>query len=85
MAGKDGDFHIRDLHGAIARGEFPSWTLKMQIMPFDDAKAYRFNPFDLTKSGGPTPDTARFGEPAGWHTDGDMVHAAYTLHSQDDD
>ena len=31
------------------RGEFPSWTLKMQIMPFEDAKTYRFNPFDLTK------------------------------------
>ncbi len=23
--------------------------LKMQIMPFDEAKTYRFNPFDLTK------------------------------------
>ena len=50
MAGKDGDFHTRDLHNAISRGEFPSWTLKMQIMPFDEAKSYRFNPFDLTKS-----------------------------------
>src|SRR5665811_93263 len=27
----------------------PSWTLEMQIMPFDDAATYRFNPFDLTK------------------------------------
>ena len=34
---------------AIERGEYPSWTLKMQIMPFEDAKTYRFNPFDLTK------------------------------------
>ena len=33
----------------IERGEFPSWTLKMQIMPFEEAKTYRFNPFDLTK------------------------------------
>jgi catalase len=45
----DGDYHARDLHEAINRGEFPSWTLKMQIMPFEDAKTYRFNPFDLTK------------------------------------
>ncbi len=30
----------------------PSWTLKMQIMPFEDAKTYRFNPFDLTKPAG---------------------------------
>jgi catalase len=45
----DGDYHARDLHEAIKRGEYPSWTLKMQIMQFEDAKTYRFNPFDLTK------------------------------------
>ena len=45
----DGDYHARDLHEAIKRGDYPSWTLKMQIMPFEDAKTYRFNPFDLTK------------------------------------
>ncbi|NMH96263.1 catalase [Pseudonocardia acidicola] len=49
MASVDTDYHTRDLYEAIERGEFPSWTLKMQIMPFDDAKTYRFNPFDLTK------------------------------------
>ena len=45
----DADYHTRDLFEAIKRGEHPSWTLKMQIMPFEDAKTYRFNPFDLTK------------------------------------
>jgi catalase len=49
LAGEDGDYHQRDLYHAIKRGEFPSWTLKMQIMPFEEAKTYRFNPFDLTK------------------------------------
>jgi len=49
LAGMDGDYHARDLHEAIKRGEYPSWTLKMQIMPFEDAKTYRINPFDLTK------------------------------------
>jgi catalase len=49
IAGEDGDYHQRDLYHAIERGEFPSWTLKMQIMPFEEAKTYRFNPFDLTK------------------------------------
>ncbi|MBV9659849.1 MAG: catalase [Acidimicrobiales bacterium] len=49
IAGEDGDYHQRDLFNAIERGEFPSWTLKMQIMPFEEAKDYRFNPFDLTK------------------------------------
>jgi len=190
MASMDTDYHKRDLYEAIERGNGPSWTLKMQIMPFEDAKSYRFNPFDLTKvisqkdyppidvgtmtldrnpadfhteieqaafepsnfvpgigpspdkmllgrlfsypdahryriganynelpvnaaratevrayakdghmrhhnpgdpvyvpnsKGGPHADTARFGEPAGWHADGDMQHAAYTLHAEDDD
>ncbi|MBM9606190.1 catalase [Desulfopila inferna] len=49
IAGEDADYHRRDLFDAIKRGDFPSWTLKMQIMPFADAETYRFNPFDLTK------------------------------------
>jgi catalase len=49
LAGVDGDYHRRDLFDSIKKGDFPSWTLKMQIMPFEDAKTYRFNPFDLTK------------------------------------
>jgi len=49
IAGEDGDFHRRDLFESIKRGEYPSWTLKMQIMPFDEAETYRLNPFDLTK------------------------------------
>jgi catalase len=189
LAGSDGDYHTRDLYQAIERAEFPSWTLKMQIMPFEEAKTYRFNPFDLTKvwphgdyplievgkmtldrnptdnhteieqaafepsnlvpgigpspdkmllgrlfsypdahrarigvnynllpvnapkspvhsyskdgamryqnvsdpvyapnsKGGPQADTARYGEAAGWYTDGEMVHASYTLRADDDD
>jgi catalase len=189
LAGADGDYHMRDLYQAIDRGEYPSWTLKVQIMPFEEAKTYRFNPFDMTKvlphgdyplievgkmtldrnptdnhteieqaafepsnlvpgigpspdkmllgrmfsypdahrariganynllpvnapkspvhsyskdgamryhnvsdpvyapnsKGGPKADTAHYGEPAGWHTDGEMVHAAQTLHADDDD
>jgi catalase len=49
LAGVDADCHRRDLFDAIRRGEHPSWTLKVQIMPFADAETYRFNPFDLTK------------------------------------
>ncbi|MGH3550129.1 MAG: catalase [Pseudonocardiaceae bacterium] len=189
MASIDTDYHHRDLYEHIASGEYPSWTLNMQIMPFEDAKTYRFNPFDLTKvwphddfplievgkmtldrnptdyhtemeqaafqpnnlvpgigpspdkmllgrlfayadahrhriganyqqlpvnapqspvhsyskdgamrfhnvsdpvyapnsKGGPKADSDRYGESAGWQTSGDMVHAAYTLHEQDDD
>ena len=49
LAGEDGDYHQRDLFNSIEDGNFPSWTLHVQIMPFEDAKTYRFNPFDLTK------------------------------------
>jgi catalase len=189
LASTDGDYHTRDLFEAIERGDHPRWTLKVQVMPFEDAKTYRFNPFDLTKvwphadyplidvgrmtldrnptdyhsqieqlavepsnlvpgigaspdkmllgrmfaypdahrariganynqlpvnapttpvhsyskdgamryhtvsdpvyapnsKGGPKADTERYGEPAGWHTDGDMVRTAYTLRAEDDD
>jgi len=43
------DYHQRDLLRAIDRAEYPSWTLKMQIMPAAEAAKYRFNPFDVTK------------------------------------
>ncbi|WP_182864794.1 catalase [Rhodopirellula sp. JC639] len=49
LAGQDADYHRRDLFETIKSGDFPSWTLKMQVMPFEEAKTYRFNPFDLTK------------------------------------
>jgi len=189
LASSDGDYHTRDLFEAIARGEHPSWTLKVQIMRVEEATTYRFNPFDVTKvwphadyplvevgrmtldrnptdhhseieqlavepsnlvpgigpspdkmllgrmfsypdahryriganynqlpvnaprspvhsyskdgamryqrvsdpvyapnsKGGPRADTARYGEQAGWHTDGELVRSAYTLHAEDDD
>jgi len=49
IAAEDPDFHRRDLWNAIASGNAPEWRLEMQIMPFDEAADYRFNPFDLTK------------------------------------
>jgi catalase len=49
LAGEKPDYHRQDLFEAIREGDFPSWTLYMQIMPFEEAKTYRFNPFDLTK------------------------------------
>src|SRR6266481_1253519 len=49
MKAEDPDYHRRDLHQAIARKSYPVWRLEMQIMPFEGAATYRFNPFDLTK------------------------------------
>jgi len=49
LAGSDPDYHRQDLFNSIAAGDFPSWSLEVQIMPYADADNYRFNPFDLTK------------------------------------
>ena len=49
LAGEDPDSHQRDLRQAIERGEYPTWTVGVQIMPVAEAATYRFNPFDLTK------------------------------------
>ena len=49
LAGESPDYHRQDLFEAIRDGDHPSWTLHVQVMPFDEAKGYRFNPFDLTK------------------------------------
>ncbi|XP_044732632.1 catalase-like isoform X2 [Chrysoperla carnea] len=49
IAGSDPDFLIRDLYNAIAEGNYPSWTMYIQVMTFDEATQVSFNPFDLTK------------------------------------
>lgn len=49
MRGIDPDCTTRDLHEAILRGEFPSWRVEVQIMTPEQAKTYRFDPFDVTK------------------------------------
>ena len=49
-AGTDPDFQREDLFNAIKDGDYPIWDVKVQIMPFEEAKDYRFNPFDLTKT-----------------------------------
>lgn len=47
--GKDRETHQRDLFESIERGDFPRWTLFIQVMTDAQAKAFPFNPFDLTK------------------------------------
>jgi catalase len=49
MRGIDPDYAQRDLHEAIAKGDYPKWRVCVQIMPEKDAEAYLINPFDLTK------------------------------------
>ena len=49
LAAGDPDYAIRDLYNSIERGQYPSWTLYVQVMTFPQAASVAFNPFDLTK------------------------------------
>jgi catalase len=49
LASEDPDYAIRDLYNSIERGQYPSWTLYVQVMTFPEAASVPFNPFDLTK------------------------------------
>jgi catalase len=49
MVGKDRETHQRDLFNSIEGGDFPRWTLFIQVMTNEQAKTFPFNPFDLTK------------------------------------
>ena len=50
MKGEDPDHAQRDLVAAIDAGDFPKWDVKVQIMTQEQAKTYKWNPFDLTKT-----------------------------------
>ncbi len=49
LAGENPDYHTEELFQAIEKGDFPAWKLYVQIMPFEDANTYRWDPFDVTK------------------------------------
>jgi catalase len=49
LIGKDRESHQRDLLESIDRGDFPRWTMFIQVMPEKDAAKMPYNPFDLTK------------------------------------
>ncbi|MEN5310174.1 catalase [Chryseobacterium cucumeris] len=49
MAGENPDFAQEDLCNAIENGDFPKWTLFIQVMTEEQAKDFRWNPFDVTK------------------------------------
>ena len=49
LIAKDRESSQRDLYEAIERGEYPRWTLKVQLMTEQQAAQATFNPFDLTK------------------------------------
>jgi catalase len=49
IAGKDPDFHRRDLWESISQGDFPEWELGLQLIPEDKAQSLGFDLLDPTK------------------------------------
>ncbi|QMV67148.1 catalase [Sphingobacterium paramultivorum] len=50
MKGEDPDHAQRDLVNAIANGDFPRYNVSIQVMTYEQAKNFRWNPFDITKT-----------------------------------
>jgi len=50
LAGSNPDYHTEDLYNAIENGDYPSWTLYVQVIPFEDYKTYKWDLFDVTKT-----------------------------------
>ena len=49
LAGKDADFHRRDLWDAIDKGNYPEWEFGVQIVPEEDEHKFDFDLLDATK------------------------------------
>jgi len=49
LSADDPDYAIHDLYNSISEGNFPSWTMYIQVMTFDQAERFKWNPFDVTK------------------------------------
>lgn len=49
IKGENSDFAQQDLVEAIESGNFPKWTMYIQVMTEEQAKEFRWNPFDVTK------------------------------------
>jgi len=49
IAGEDPDYMTRDLWNAIARGEYPEYELKVQVMNISEELNQTFDPLDDTK------------------------------------
>ncbi|CAD6884558.1 unnamed protein product [Tilletia controversa] len=49
IASQSPEHATMDLYNAIAQGQFPSWTVKFQVMTKEEAAKYRYDVLDLTK------------------------------------
>lgn len=49
MAAENPDHNTQDLFHSISKGDFPSWTVYVQVLSPEEAEKFRWNIFDLTK------------------------------------
>lgn len=49
VVAKDRESNQRDLYESIEKGDFPRWTMFIQVMTEEQANNMPYNPFDLTK------------------------------------
>ncbi|WP_444888972.1 catalase [Microbulbifer sp. DLAB2-AA] len=49
VIGRTRESYQEALFGAIEKGDYPKWSLQLQVMPEADAVKTNYNPFDLTK------------------------------------
>jgi catalase len=49
LAGEQPDYHTQDLFDSIQKGEYPSWSVYVQVLSPEQAEKFRWNIFDLTK------------------------------------
>lgn len=48
LAGTEPDYHVKDLFNSIKQGNYPSWTLNIQVMTSEQAKVAPIDIFDDT-------------------------------------
>ncbi len=49
IVAQDRESHQRDLFDSIESGDYPAWTMYIQVMSEEEANSMPYNPFDLTK------------------------------------
>jgi catalase len=70
--------------------QLPVNASKSPVHSYSKDGAMRYEPvsdpvYAPNSKGGPEADTESYGEPAGWHADGDFVREGYVSHQEDDD
>lgn len=49
MSAENPDWNAQDLFESIQKGEYPSWTVYVQVLTPEEAEKFKWNIFDLTK------------------------------------